>query len=487
MISECYNGAMPVPDELLHLCETIRNADGRALLVGGSVRDGLCGIRPKDWDLEVYGIESDRLKETLSAYGRVDEVGKSFGVMKLTTGSGDDYDFALPRREMKTGAGHKGFEVRPDPSMTFQEAALRRDFTINAIAFDPLEDRIIDTVGGQEDLDRGILRPVSERFKEDPLRVLRGFQMAGRFNLSASDEFIRMAKEVHGAFHELPKERVYGEFEKWASKSVAPSKGLQVLKETGWISHFPEIEALVGCEQPPNWHPEGDVFTHTGHCCDALAEQPAFRARNPNDRTYLMLAMLGHDFGKPATTRHVPQEGGSVKITAHGHEAAGVKPLKSFLKSIQAPKRDFDKAAPIVKNHLFHAPFSEDQKPKDKTLLRLARRLSPASIDDLCLVMEADCDGRPPLTKGKAVGVHTVRKAAEDLKVDKEPPKPFLGGKDLVQRGVEPGVGMGKILDRYFDSQMEGEVSNRDEAIEALDAEFGAPEVEAAPVSEMEI
>lgn len=461
---------MQIPFELTCLCDAFHRGGGRPYLVGGCVRDSLLGREVKDWDMEIFGLPESEVSLIAASQGRVNAVGKSFGVLKLTTGSGEDYDIALPRREVKSGEGHKGFEVEVDPSLSLAEAAERRDFTMNAIYYDPIAKGFADPSGGVRDLAERILRPVSERFKEDPLRVLRGFQFAGRFGMEGHPEFFRMAKEVHGSFSELPAERVYGEFEKWASKSRFPSKGLKVLEESSWITHFPEIDALRGVEQNPKWHPEGDVYVHTVQCVDELAKNPKFRKRPDRDRIFLMLAMLGHDFGKPSTTRHLLMEDGSQKITAHGHEAAGVEPFRTFLKRMKAPGYVFQKGAPIVKEHLVHANFKESP-PSDKAVLRLSKRLRSTSIEDLALVMQADLDGRPPLPKTKGPGIQNLLMAARSLGVAEKAPAPFIQGRDLLELGFQAGPGMGAKLKELENRQLNGEFSTREDALKALVSE----------------
>jgi tRNA nucleotidyltransferase (CCA-adding enzyme) len=457
------------PAELVEICLQLRDLGGHALLVGGCVRDALLDKDPKDWDIEVFGLTQEEMEPTLHSLGTVNNVGKSFGVTKLVTGSGEDYDIATPRREVKTGEGHQGFEVETDPHMSLTEAAERRDFTLNAIYFDPLTGEILDPCNGLADLEARVLTPVSERFKEDPLRVLRGMQFAGRFQATASESFKRMAGEVAHTFDELAGERVWGEFEKWAAKSTHPSYGLKVLDETGWIKHFPEILALKGCPQDVMHHPEGDVFTHTGHCCDALASDKEFKRRDPLDRATLMVAMLSHDFGKPKTTKWETVSD-RPRYTAYGHEGAGVKPMKAFLQRMRAPSSVARICEPIVREHLAHAT---KDKLTPKLLNRLARRTHPATLDDLCLIMQADLDGRPPLPKGRGAGIKVLRDAAEAQDVLNSVPKPLLLGRDLIAVGVKPGVEMGKALNDAYARQLDGEFDTKDGAYKALG--FEAP------------
>jgi hypothetical protein len=256
------------PDRLISPCNCPMTS-GRCLiacaarkagprLVGGGVRDWLLGIASKDFDVEVGDMTLEELHRALLPFGSTDVVGRSFGVIKLRH-NGLEYDFSLPRRESKTGAGHRGFAVEPDPSLSDHAAAARRDFTINAIAYDPFSGAVIDPYNGQADLSARILRHTSAAFVEDPLRVLRAMQLAARFDLSLAPETAQLCQSISAAFTELPVERIWAEWEKWAVKSIKPSRGITVLEATGWLNHFPEIAALRGCTQEPEWHPEGDV------------------------------------------------------------------------------------------------------------------------------------------------------------------------------------------------------------------------------------
>ena len=297
-----------IPDELRQILgETPELA--RAFLVGGCVRDWLLGAANKDFDVEVFGVNCEQLAGALARWGRTDLVGRSFGVVKLTTHDGNTFDFSIPRRDSKVAPGHKGFEVTFDPAITPREAAARRDFTLNALMFDPRRGEVLDFFGGQEDLRNRVLRHTSAAFAEDPLRVLRGMQFAARFDLTAAPETIEECRRIKGGYAELAVERVRDEWFKWAAKSTKPSAGLKFLEDTEWLEHFPEVNALRGVPQDPEWHPEGDVFTHTCHCCDALAELPEWRGADETTRQVLMLAMLAHDFAKPQTTHEAEREG----------------------------------------------------------------------------------------------------------------------------------------------------------------------------------
>jgi len=447
---------MRLPDQLLAICRALR-AVGRPRLVGGGVRDWLLGLEPKDLDIEVAGADYETLVRALAPFGDADLVGRSFGVVKLRL-AGAEYDFSLPRRESKTGAGHRGFAVAPDPTLSDADAAARRDFTINAIAYDPVTATIIDPHHGRADLQAKILRHTSAAFVEDPLRVLRGMQLAARFDLELAPETAELCRSIAGTFHELPVERIWGEWEKWAVKSVVPSKGITVLEQTGWLAHFPEINALAGVPQEPERHPEGDVLAHTKLCLDALARLQEWRQSDPVRRRYLTLAVLAHDFGKPSTTARIERRG-TLRWMSPGHEDAGGPLAETFLGRIGAPLQLIDRVRPLVAHHLAHhrgqAEFT------DSAVRRLARRLAPATIDELCVVMQADHLGRPPLVSDETESrIKALRERAHALAVRNTAPHPLILGRHLVGLGWQPGPAFKPILDAAFEAQLEGAFSD---------------------------
>jgi tRNA nucleotidyltransferase (CCA-adding enzyme) len=444
---------MQIPEPLRAALSALRSAGGRPRLVGGSVRDWLLGLEPKDFDLEVYGLDYEAMGRALADFGPTDVVGRSFGVLKVRI-AGKEYDFSLPRRESKTGAGHRGFAVAPDPDLTEAEAAARRDFTVNAIAYDPLEDRILDFHHGADDLKKKVLRHTSTAFTEDPLRVLRAFQLAARFGFSLAPETAALCRSISDTYSELPVERVWGEWEKWAIKSAKPSLGLLVLKQTGWLRHYPEIAALDGLPQEPEWHPEGDVFIHTGHCLDALVGLDSWREGPPATRRLLSLAVLAHDFGKALTTKQAERRG-KLRWTSPEHEAAGGPLAETFLQRIGAPLEIIGYVCPLVVNHLLHHDGPSEYR--DTTVRRLARKIAPATLDDLMAVMRADHLGRPPLVSReteKRLGY--LRLAAQRLALEHAAPKPIILGRHLIALGRPPGPQFKPALDAAFESQLDG-------------------------------
>jgi len=417
---------MKLPPPLLAALAALRSAGGRPRLVGGCVRDWLLGLEPKDFDIEVYGLGYEALGRALAPFGPTDLVGRSFGVLKVRL-DGAEYDFSLPRRESKTGAGHRGFAVAPDSTLTEAEAAARRDFTINAIAYDPLANRILDFHGGAEDLKKKILRHTGPAFVEDPLRVLRAFQFAARFELTLAPETAALCRSISGTYAELAVERVWGEWDKWATKAVKPSLGIVALKQAGW---------------------------HTNHCLDALVGLASWREGPPQVRRILSLSVLAHDFGKATTTKQAERRG-KLRWTSPEHEAAGGPLAESFLHRIGAPLDLIPHVRQLVVNHLLHHQGAEEYR--DTTVRRLARKIEPATLDELIAVMQADHLGRPPLVSAETVRrLEHLRIAARRLVLEHAAPKPIVLGRHLVSLGVPPGPHFKPALDAAFESQLDG-------------------------------
>ncbi len=447
-------GPPSLPADLRAMLEAVRRV-GRPRLVGGGVRDWLLGLPPKDFDVEVAGIDFEGLRRALAPFGATDVVGRSFGVIKVRGSLGSVYDFSLPRRESKSGAGHRGFAVAPDPGLSDADAAGRRDFTVNAIAVDPFTGEIIDPFDGRADLKARLLRHTSAAFAEDPLRVLRAFQLAARYDFKLAPETALLCQEMAPAFAELPAERVWGEWDKWALESIRPSRGLEVLAETGWLRHFPEVAALRGTPQEPDWHPEGDVFVHTGHCLEALVSLDAWKGSVPARRRVLTFAVLAHDFGKPSTTERLERRG-ALRWVSPGHEGAGGPLADSFLRRIGAPL-DVDRPVhALVVHHLAHH-HGHHGDFTDAQVRRLARRLEPATIEDLAVVMTADALGRPPVPPGGTLAlVAQLRTRAAQLALQAQAPRPILLGRHLIALGRPPGPEFRPLLDAAFEAQLDG-------------------------------
>ena len=435
-------------DAVQEVARLVAAAGGRALLVGGCVRDALMRTAggPKDFDFEVYGLSPDALSAALSRRFGLDFVGASFGVIKL---KGCGIDVALPRRETKLGLGHRAFEMECDPFLPVKDAAARRDFTINAIYQDPLTGEIIDPWGGCEDLERKVLRHVSPHFTEDPLRVLRGMQFVARFGLAPATETIELCRGM--TTEGLAQERLMGEWSKLLLQGVKISKGLEFLRATGWLAFYPELERLVGCEQDPHWHPEGDVWNHTLQCLDAFAS-----SRNPDDDDNLVvaLAVLCHDFGKPFCTSYDPVKG---RIRSLGHDEAGAAPAVEFLKRLTNEERLLKEVPQLVRLHMRPYAMWRD-KSSDGAIRRLATKVS--SIGSLVKVAAADGTPQEACT--------WLLEQARRLEVAAAAPRPIVTGKDLIALGLKPGVEFGKILKAAYEAQLDGQFSDKPTALAYL-------------------
>jgi tRNA nucleotidyltransferase (CCA-adding enzyme) len=439
------------------LATAVRGAGGRALVVGGWVRDRLLGLPSKDLDLEVFGIGQDDLPTIIGRFGRVEAVGQSFPVYKLIPHAGGEIDVALPRRESKRGRGHKGFDVHGDPRMSIEEAARRRDFTINAIAWDPLTGVYEDPFGGRPDLERRVLRAVDEAsFGDDSLRVLRAIQFAARFELSVDGQTKVLCRGI--ALDDLPAERIWGEIEKLLLRAARPSIGFALALELGVIDRaLPQLAPLVGCPQEPEWHPEGDVWTHTLMVIDMA------RALNADlDRPRLVTVMLGavaHDLGKPATTAFIDG-----RIRSLDHEQAGVEPTLQLLDRLNVQTIDGfavrDQVIGLVAHHLKPGMFKKAGNVGDGAFRRLAQKVD---LELLARLARADCLGRSGSFDCSAMDWFIER--ARALGVEHRPPAPLLLGRHVVALGVPPGPRVGEILKQVYERQLDGEVRTTDEAI----------------------
>lgn len=430
--------------ELAHaldrICRKLKAAGGRVLAVGGAVRDALLGRPAHDLDLEVYGLAPERLRALLAEDFELDLVGQSFGVLKIRR---LPIDVAIPRRESKRGLGHKGFEIHSDPSLSEAEAATRRDFTINAIAWDPVSGEVLDPAGGARDLAAGVLRHVSEKFSEDPLRVLRGVQLAARFELAVAPETVALCRTIEP--EGLAQERVFEEWRKLVVQGRRPSLGLDFLRASGWVRHSPELAALIDCPQDPEWHPEGDVWTHTLHVMDAFADE---RLGDEREDLVVGFACLCHDFGKPATTEI---EGGRVR--SPGHEAEGEAPTRAFLARLTREEGLADAVVPLVREHLKPIQLYRERAGA-AAVRRLARRVG--RIDRLVRVARADHRGRPPRPFDGFPAGDWLLARAERLAVAAAAPRPIVMGRHLIELGLEPGPHFAPLLEACFEAQLDG-------------------------------
>jgi tRNA nucleotidyltransferase (CCA-adding enzyme) len=458
---------LTLPPALEEVIRALHSSGLRAVVVGGAVRDALLGLQPKDFDIEVYGASYDHLAGILSGFGRVDLVGKAFGVVKLFRGSFGEVDFGIPRRESKVGLHHRDFRTAFEETITPQEAASRRDFTINAIAYDPLRDELLDFFGGAEDLKNRVLRATSAAFREDPLRVLRGMQFVCRFDLEIDEATAEMCRSIADEYSTLARERIAEEFMKWAVKSERPGRMLAYLRKTGWVIHFPEIAALDGVPQDPEWHPEGDVDRHTMLVVDAAARIAAHECLEGDERAVLLFAALSHDFAK-ATTTALRERDGRLRWTSWEHEAQGGPVARTFLERIGIKNSIVAQVVKLVENHLAHSSIGKDATPR--AVRRLAMRLAPANIAQLMLLIEADHSGRPPLPAGLPENALRIREMAREQAVERTPqPALILGRHVLPYFENRPGKHIGEVVDAAYEAQLDGAFSTEEEALRWLE------------------
>jgi len=456
-----------IPQEAMPIMADIEAEGGTPVLVGGIVRDqviaqvrGLEVAPSKDVDIEVHGLSLDRLIPVLQRHGLVHLVGASFGVIKVTLSDGQQIDVSLPRRESKDGRGHKGFMVEPDPFMTIEEAASRRDFTINSMLA-RRDGTVEDPFDGFRDIVGGMLRATSERFADDPLRVLRGMQFAARFNLVMDVNTAMLSRSLLPEFGTLSAERIFGEFSKLA-RAPHPSAGLEVLVKTGWIAAFPILAALRDVPQDAEWQPEGDGFEHPRQTADRAAEIARREGLDAQKAEILVFAGMFHDVGKATTTEHRPDG----RIISHGHADAGADMTADFLASLRAPEHVLRPVVQLVREHMVHT----GAQPTPAVVRRLARRLAPGgrpelhtTVRMLTLLSEADASGRAPAPAANPMAEWAA--VAEQLNIAEQRPEPILKGRHLIAAGFTPGPIFRTLLQTAFELQLEGEITDEASAI----------------------
>jgi tRNA nucleotidyltransferase (CCA-adding enzyme) len=442
-------------ERAIEIATAVRDGGGRALIVGGWVRDRLMGHESPDVDLEVFGIPGDRVRHLLEAFGRVEAVGESFQVYKL-----GEIDVSLPRRDSKAGRGHRGFVVAGDPEMSIEEAARRRDFTINAISWDPLTAEYFDPFHGRDDLRERRLRMVDPvTFPEDSLRALRAVQFVARFDLELDADTAALCRMI--ALDDLPPERIWGEIEKLLF-APRPSLGFALAMDLGVIAKlFPELQSLAGCPQEPEWHPEGDVWVHTLQVVDRARTRIEDLPRP--QQIAVILAAVAHDLGKPATTAY--SDG---RIRSIDHEEQGVAPAAAFLDRLNVNSIDgYDVRRQVLGITAHHLKPGSWHKVRDEIGDGAFRRLAhKVDLELLARVAKSDCEGRRPATFDCSA-MDWFLERARTIGADKGPPAPILLGRHLLELGLKPGPHVGEILKAVYELQMDGSVTNLDEAIAA--------------------
>jgi tRNA nucleotidyltransferase (CCA-adding enzyme) len=459
---EATMAASPVFEKARHIARRLLDAGAsHCQLVGGCVRDLLLEMPCGDLEIEVYGIGYLKIVEALQGDYCIDRAGRPEGILRVDQG----FDVSLPRSKRMARASGKGFDACVDPCLSPDKAAASRDFTINSIAID-LDCRIHDPYGGRQDLERGILRATSSTFGEDPIRVLRAMQFAARFEFTVEPETVELCRRLRSGFSALAVEGVRDEWFKWAAKGVSPAAGLRLLAQVEWLDCFPPLSALRFTPQDPSWHPEGDVWTHTGHVCDAAARIAIREKLDERDRVILLFAALCHDFGKPSTT--VLNRSG--RWAAPNHAGAGLPFITAFLAGLRAPEWLVEQVLPLVAEHMAHLATPVEQAPSPRQVRRLVDRLAPSSLRLWALLVEADASGRPPLPPRKPAVKWTA--AASEISVASSQPAPLVLGRHLLEIGHPPGPRMGELLNRAYEAQLNGTFTTLPQALEWLNRGF---------------
>lgn len=446
-------------DLTIRIAEAVGAAGGRVLVVGGHPRDIVMHeelgkrLETKDIDLEVYGLPLQKIEELLQPIHHINRVGVSFGVLKV-----GPLDVSLPRKDSKTGDGHRGFIVEADPDLTHKEAARRRDFTINSMAIDPLTGELFDEHDGVEDIRGRRLRATDPTtFGDDPLRSLRAMQFAGRFDFAVDRRTLEMARNFN--LKELSGERIGEEWIKLLTKAEKPSIGLQAGLKLGVLQQLhPQLMALIDVPQEPEWHPEGDVWAHTLMSIDVAAGIIRRERLGHEEALTVMLGALCHDFGKPETTARDPNTG---RIRSHEHAHTGVQPAHDFMQDLHIAHDIQRKVERIIEEHMF---LPHIRRAKDAAIRRLAKRLQPATIQELIYVTEADYLGRT-LEQPDMSLLELFQKRADELAVTESPVEPLIKGRDLIALGMKPGKAMGRILDILESEQLNGQFGTHEEGL----------------------
>ena len=428
---------MHIPEILSSLAQAVQKAGGRALCVGGSVRDSLLQRPVEDWDVEVYGLPTDTLETLLHAFGPVVYAGKIYGVYRLMA---HGIDVSLPRKDVNTGPGHGEVDITVDSHLPFEDAFRRRDLTLNSMGWDPLTGELVDPFGGQQDLAHKTLRATDPlTFGEDPLRALRVAQFIARLEMTPDPALTQLCGSMDlGA---LSKEPFFGEFEKLLLQSSKPSLGLSFLAETGLLRFFPPLAALQGVPQNPKWHPEGDVWVHTLMVVDRAA---AVRFGNRSRDLALMFGALCHDLGKPGTT--TLKEG---RWISHGHDQAGILPTALLMDQICAGETLKRQVEKLVRWHL--SPLSLlKQQSSPAAFRRLARELNHLglTLEDLYTLTLADHQGRGmnEHTQESLNQLPLFKERAQALGIFTSPPRDCVTASMLMARGIPPGPELGRLL-----------------------------------------
>lgn len=420
--------------------EPLFQAGAEIYEVGGTIRDRLLGLPHKDKDLLIRNLSIEKITALLKPYGKLAFVGKTFGVLKFTPhlDPATTFDLALPRKEISTGPGHRDFQVEYDPELPIEEDLQRRDFTINAMAFNLQTQKLIDPAGGQNDLKNKILRQVfPQAFEEDPLRLIRAVQFAARLDLTIEAGTLAAMQEQAGLITTVSEERIIEEIDK-LFLAPQPSKGFEWMRSTGLLKKiFPELEALIDIAQDKR--PGDDVYQHTLRVLDAARGDPYLKY--PGDLE-LMFAALFHDVGKAKTQRYDQSKG---RIVFYSHQIVSKRICHHWLKKMKATTIGLN--PDHVEKLVYHHMFETKSYFTDKAIRRFIQKVGPDLIFKLLDLRLADNRGgkHPRSIKG----VLRMRERVTEILSQKPPfgPKDLaIRGHDLMALDIPEGPQIGKIL-----------------------------------------
>jgi tRNA nucleotidyltransferase (CCA-adding enzyme) len=420
-------------------------------IVGGAARDWALAKKPRDIDIEIFAAPP---QEIMAWASRVDPdvilVGKAYEVITLRF-EGDKFDVSSPRRERKVGVGHSNFEAEADPNMSLDEAALRRDLTMNAMFLSPHPHfHILDPLGGLKDMRENTLVPTGPRFKEDPDRVMRAARFIGTAGYAASPDLVQYARDLKGEAQYLPPSRVWGEMYKMMSEGDYPDFGMRFLHTVGWGGFFPHFDPMWETEQDAWFHPEGFVWNHTELVMERVVEYVRSNQFDDDTRAVLVFAALCHDMGKAVATTY-----GTVdrRIHSYRHEQYSEEMAREFMATIGAPIVFQDRVATLCKHHM-----KRYTEPTITSIGKLARDLAPyATVREWAALAWADINGRD--SRAYKIGTPTklILKLAEQIGLSDQAPAPLIMGRDLIALGLRPGPAFGDILRAAMEAQLEGE------------------------------
>ncbi len=435
----------------------VKESGGRLFEVGGTVRDVIIGRKRKneDIDAEVYGLSSEDLEKKLKKFGKVDLTGKSFAVYRI-----GGLEVSLPREDRRIGAGHRGFEVKADPGLSFYEACRRRDFTVNSVLKDALTGEIIDPLGGVKDMKTGIIRACdAKHFDEDPLRAYRAMRFTASLGFPLERNTVELCRSIDTS--SLPNERIFAEIKKMLVEGDFPGKGFLAAHTLFLLSSEPEISSMVECAQDIIWHPEGSVFLHTVLSLDVAASirENIF---SEEDKLVFMLSVLFHDIGKTVSTKQAVEGRKAGRLVSPGHQPAGAKIAKKVLSRWKAPKSVTERVSSLVASH--HRIYDLWKSRDIVTKGALRRLFVGTELELLKSLFMADKFGRGQAF-GESEEIFWLDKTLDDMKIEEEQLKPLVMGRHLVKLGIEPSPFMGEVLKGLYEAQLDGDFDSLEEGI----------------------